>query len=343
MELFRTTLRQNEPSGAYANPPEVALTVCDPGAAPVPAKGETAAVLLSIYNGETFLPAQLDSFLAQSHPDWVLYWRDDGSADASIRLLRDFGTDLGPARCIFSAGGGRHHVSRSFFALLAAAHAGRASTFAFADQDDVWLPQKLARGVAALAAVPPERPALYCARRILVDSKLRRTGEPGPLRRPPSFPAALTQNVAPGCTMMLNRPAADLILATEPPETVWHDWWSYVVVAAAGGSIIADNAATVLYRQHGANHIGEVRGKLRRGLAALRRGPAPFMRLLREHVATLESKPHLIPLEARQQLDIIARGLHGGFGDRLRALRLPGFRRQTWLETLLFRIWFMIG
>jgi len=30
-------------------------------------------------------------------------------------------------------------------------------------------------------------------------------------------------------------------------------------------------------------------------------------------------------------------------GARLRALRLRGFRRQTWLETLVFRVWFMIG
>lgn len=303
----------------------------------------SVAILLSTYNGESFLPAQLHSFLAQTHHDWMLYWRDDGSTDGSVRLLQQFAADMGEKRCISPAGGGRQHITRSFLSLLRVARKDTAAYFAFSDQDDVWLPEKLERGIAALEAVPPGQPALYCAQRIIVNSMLMRTGEPGPLRRPPSFPAALTQNVAPGCTMMLNRAAADLILASEPPDTVWHDWWCYVIVAAAGGRILADPDATVLYRQHGKNHVGEPHSWWRRGIAALRRGPGPYMRLLREHVATLEAKPDLLPDRTRLQLAVIVRGLNGGIGARLHALRLPGFVRQTWLETLVFRVWFMIG
>jgi hypothetical protein len=45
----------------------------------------------------------------------------------------------------------------------------------------------------------------------------------------------------------------------------------------------------------------------------------------------------------RAQLARIAWGLEGGIGQRLRVLGMPDFRRQTWLETLLFRIWFLLN
>lgn len=303
----------------------------------------SVAIMLSTYNGEAFLPAQLHSFLAQTHHDWMLYWRDDGSTDRSAQLVQRFGDELGERRCVSPTGGGCQHITRSFFSLLRAARTEAAAYFAFSDQDDVWLPEKLERGIALLESVPPDQPALYCAQRIIVNSRLLRTGEPGPLRRAPGFPASLTQNIAPGCTMMLNRAAADLILSSDPPDTVWHDWWCYVVVSAAGGRVLADPDATVLYRQHGKNHVGEPRSWWRRGIAALRRGPGPYMRLLRQHVATLQAHADLLPDPTHRQLAVITRGLNGGLRARLHALRLPGFVRQTWLETLVFRVWFMIG
>jgi hypothetical protein len=304
---------------------------------------QSVAILLSTYNGEAFLSAQLHSFIAQTHHAWTLYWRDDGSSDASVRLMRDFAMDTGEDRCVFSTGGGRRHITRSFLELLRSARTGSAEYFAFSDQDDVWLPDKLARGIAALEAVPPGQPALYCAHRIVVDEELWHIADPAPLRRPPGFPAALTQNIAPGCTTMLNRAAADLVLASAPPHTVWHDWWSYIIVAAAGGQVFVDPMATVLYRQHDGNHVGEPRGVLRRGIAALRRGPGPFMRLLRQHVRTLQQSQDLLPEAISAQVAAIASALNGSRLSRLKILGLPGLRRQTGLETLVFRVWFLLG
>lgn len=303
----------------------------------------TVAILLSVYNGESFLAAQLRSYLSQTHDDWTLHWRDDGSSDVSARVIGQFAAEVGNGRCEFHHDIGRRHAARSFLALLRAARASDAAYFAFSDQDDVWLPEKLALGVAALDKVSGAEPALYCAGRILVDANLRRRYVPGRLHRPPGFPAALTQNIAPGCTMMLNRAAADLVLASQPPETTWHDWWSYIVVAAAGGHVLIDRTTTVLYRQHANNQVGEPGVWWRRGIAALRRGPAPFMRLLRRHVTTLQAHPDLLAEATHRQLAVIAEGLNGGFCARLRALRLTDFRRQTWLETMVFRVWFVIG
>jgi glycosyltransferase involved in cell wall biosynthesis len=303
----------------------------------------SVAILLSTYNGESFLPAQLRSYLSQVHDDWTLHWRDDGSTDASVQVVAQFAAEVGHGRCIFRDEAGQRRATSSFLALLRAARGSNAAYFAFSDQDDVWLPDKLERGVTALDRVSGAEPALYCAGRILVDAELRRQYVPGGLHRPPGFPAALTQNVAPGCTMMLNRAAADLVLASQPPETTWHDWWCYLIVAAAGGHLLIDRTATVLYRQHTDNWVGEYYSLWQRGIAALRRGPRPFMRLLRQHAKALMARPDLLTDDARHQLSVITHGLENGLWARATAIRLSGFARQTWLENLVFRLWFMFG
>jgi hypothetical protein len=303
-------------------------------------------ILLSTYNGAAYLPDQLASFVAQTHPGWTLLWRDDGSTDATVAIMERFAAEHGPGRCTrLHAPAGNLGASASFLALLRAAlpTLGAEDAAAFADQDDVWLPEKLALGLAALAAVPPGRPALACARQVLVDAQLRRFGESPPLRHPPGFPAALAQNVATGCTILLNRAAAALIAGSTPPQPFFHDWWSYLLVAAAGGEVRMDPTPLVLYRQHGANAVGAPASVLRRAHLALRRGSGAFMALFRAHLAALAAhRPALTPA-ARDGVARLQAALAGGFAPRLRALGMPGLRRQTFLETLTFRLWFLFG
>ena len=117
------------------------------------------SILLSTFNGAAFLPAQLASFGTQSWRDWVLYWRDDGSTDGTPDLLRAFAAGDGKGRCIEIADTAGHlGIAGSFLTLLRAAPPDTIA--AFADQDDVWLPGKIERGVAALSGLPETRPAL---------------------------------------------------------------------------------------------------------------------------------------------------------------------------------------
>lgn len=150
------------------------------------------AILLSTYNGQRFLSGQLDSLRAQTHEDWVLYWRDDGSSDTSPAILHDFLARLPPGRVMPLTDPGRYGATESFLRLLRAAVRDGYETLAFADQDNVWLSDKLARGIAALGAVPATVPALYFARQRLVDTELRPLGWSPPVRGPLGFPAALT-------------------------------------------------------------------------------------------------------------------------------------------------------
>jgi glycosyltransferase involved in cell wall biosynthesis len=303
-------------------------------------------ILLATYNGAPWLREQLDSLLRQTHDNWVLYWRDDGSGDGTVAILQEFGQRAGQGRCVrLAEPPGRIGAAGSFIALLRSVSDTLAERdlVAFADQDDVWLPQKLARGIAALRAAPRDEPVLYCARQILVNDTLQHLGVSKPLLRPAGFPTALTQNVATGCTVMLNRPAARLVAASRPSTGTLHDWWAYLLVTAAGGRLIQDDEPVVLYRQHALNLVGAPASMASRAVAALRRGPALFMTVLREHIAALLAQPELISERARAELATLDRALRSGFWHRLAALRTPGLHRQTWPETLLFRCWFLIG
>jgi hypothetical protein len=125
--------------------------------------------------------------------------------------------------------------------------------------------------------------------------------------------------------MMLNRAAAKLIGKSPVPEDTWHDWWSYIVVAACDGMIITNQSPDILYRQHGRNLVGETLSLWSRAVGALRAWDGPMSEQTRTHLAIIEG--------AR----------HGGLHARIRALLVPGLVRQTWLETQVFRLWFLWG
>ena len=311
--------------------------------------GEVASrvlILLSTYNGAAYLHEQLQSLSAQTHTDWIVYWRDDGSGDGTVGIMSEFAAAVGDHRFVrVPEPAGRLWPTASFIALLQAAVPvmGAADCVAFADQDDVWLPDKLARAVKALASADVKAPTLYCARLAVVDANLRLSRATTITQRGSGFPAALTQNIATGCTVMLNGSAAKLIASSVLPPGTFHDWWSYLLVTAAGGRVLVDETVVALYRQHGRNVVGAPASQPQRAAAALRRGPVAFMNMLREHVQALVSRPDLVTGHNYQVLMQIHDALQGNVLKKVTALRLPGLRRQGWLETLLFRIWFLIG
>jgi glycosyltransferase involved in cell wall biosynthesis len=298
-------------------------------------------ILLSVLDGAEYLPVQLESLERQTESGWMLLWRDDGSQDGSVRILEEFAARRAAGQVRRLGGPGpRLGVAASFLTLLCAAPAD-AGFFAFCDQDDVWLPDKLARAIGALAAAPPEQPALYCARQILVDRDLRRIGLSPAVRRDPGLANALVQNIATGCTTVLNATARRHVLAVAPPPRTLHDWWSYLVVTAAGGKVVFDDQPALLYRQHGANAVGANASELARGLRALRRGPIPFLGAMAANIEALSAFPELTA-EARRTLEALGTLRTGDLLARLRTLHRTGLRRQSPCEDWLLRLWFAL-
>ena len=216
------------------------------------------AVLLSTFNGEAFLAGQLDSLLAQRDVEVEVFARDDGSSDATREILVGYarwwpqlaapmtGPNLGPAA--------------SFLTLLGS-ETGGFDAFAFCDQDDVWLPDKLARAAGRLRDGGGDSPALYCSRVMCVDRSLRPLG-PAPIKRDGRFEHLLFENIAFGVTVVMNVGAAALVRSRLPRSgVIMHDWWCALVVSAFG-KVIYDERPGVLYRQHGENQIGQSASRL---------------------------------------------------------------------------------
>ncbi len=212
------------------------------------------AVLLSTFNGAAYLTALLESIRKQNWPHWDLWIRDDGSHDGTFEILEDF------AMRSKSEGmtGNRVHVIRgenagisgSFFQLLEQAGDDYGG-YAFCDQDDIWLPEKLERAAQALKE---GQPMLYHARQWLMDQN---SGKRELSARPANtgFANALVQNQVVGCTLVVNSRLRSCVLqalrSTDGLHSriIMHDWWCYLLGSGIG-TIHYDPHPVILFRRH---------------------------------------------------------------------------------------------
>ncbi len=193
------------------------------------------AVLMCTMQGQHFLAQQLNSIATQTHPCWEIWASDDGSDDHTRAILEYYQSHWGEDRISIHAGPAEGSTA-NFLSLTCRADID-ADYFAYADQDDVWEDDKLERAVAWLQTVPPDVPALYGSRTLLVDARNQHLGYSPLFERPPSFRNALVQSVAGGNTMVFNRAARDLLrCAGEDVEAITHDWWAYMLMSGCGGS-----------------------------------------------------------------------------------------------------------
>ncbi|MDH0289119.1 glycosyltransferase family 2 protein [Pseudomonas sp. GD04087] len=213
------------------------------------------AILLSTYNGAAYLSEQLESLLSQTVKNWVIHASDDGSNDATLEILFQFQRRVGADRFHIHAGP-RQGFAANFLSALKRTK-GQAEYFAFCDQDDLWEPDKLERGLQWASSQPPDSPLLYCSRTRLIDSSGQCIGYSPLFRRAPSFANALVQSIAGGNTMLFNSVTAELLCRT-PRHTpiISHDWWAYILVTGCGGCVNYDEHPAINYRQHGNNLIG---------------------------------------------------------------------------------------
>jgi glycosyltransferase involved in cell wall biosynthesis len=205
-----------------------------------------AHILLATFNGERFLAEQLDSILSQDDPDFVLLVRDDGSTDRTLDILASYAA--ADQRVVLLASSG-HLGAPGSFAELTRAAPTNAPVYLYADQDDVWMPYRLARARAALVHKPS--PTLYGSRVEYADTELR----PGPRSRSVrrfGLGNALVENVFTGCASAINSAARDLLVEVTRPEDTCFDWWAYLVLATFG-DLATDDVVTVRHRFHGAN------------------------------------------------------------------------------------------
>jgi glycosyltransferase involved in cell wall biosynthesis len=117
------------------------------------------SVVLPTFNRLHYLSATIDSVCAQSFRDWELIIADDGSAEASTNFLS---TLADPRIKVLLL----QHSGNPAAVRNAAIREARGKFVAFIDSDDLWLPQKLERQLAAMAACPQRRWSYTSIRRI---------------------------------------------------------------------------------------------------------------------------------------------------------------------------------
>ena len=230
----------------------------------------TVHIICAVFNGARFLPEFLQSLDAQTHADWRLWVRDDGSADTTPHIIRD-AASRDPRVCLVHTGGPQLGAAGAFGWLLDQLPAD-AEYVMCADQDDVWLPLKIEATLAAMrdaereGRTPARGAVLVHTDLSVVDDALRLVHpsfwtfagiEPEPV----SLRRFAVRNVVTGATVMINRPLRELI-GSPPPEAIFHDWW-FSLVAAALGRVVSIRRATVLYRQHTANTVGARDSRIR--------------------------------------------------------------------------------
>lgn len=299
------------------------------------ATGPHVRILMGTWEGAGHLRAQLDSFADQTHCDWSLWVSDDGSRDDTRAVLAGFAADH-PGREIRLFDGPRAGAAANYLSLLSRPELPRdGAVIALSDQDDVWMPDRLAQALAHLARHPDDRPVLYAANTVLTDRALRPIRQIAPRGEAPGFENALVQNIVAGNTVALNPAAAALAQGAIPPGPVpYHDWWLYLLITGAGGIVAYDRGQRLWYRQHEGNVLGAHRGA-RAGLRRVRLMlDGTYGGWLRDNLAALEAvAAHLTPEHAAQVARLRADAGRGGW-TRWQALKAAGIHRKSRLGTL---------
>ncbi|UXU75114.1 MULTISPECIES: glycosyltransferase [unclassified Paracoccus (in: a-proteobacteria)] len=290
----------------------------------------TAPILIAMatFNGARFLRPQLDSIAAQTLPGWRLLISDDGSTDGTRGVIEAFARTREPGQ-VTLIDGPRRGATRNFLHLTAQVPAGH--WLAYADQDDVWYPQRLQRGAEFLAR--QQGPAIFAARTTICDHDLR------PLTPAPHFPGpfgfrnALIQACLPGNTILANAEAVALMQRAVPAAAaagiVSHDWWAYQVLSGAGARLHRDAAQLVYYRQHDDNVMGRNDTARARAHRAARLLDGQFAQWLARNQRALEPVADLLLPENRRLLADFGRLLNSpGLSAAVRMLKM-GLYRQS--------------
>ena len=189
------------------------------------------AVLISTYNGEKYLKEQLNSIFNQTYSNIEIVIRDDGSSDGTIDLIKEYQQKYSN---ITLEKGNNVGFIKSFFALLNLANA---DYYAYCDQDDVWLENKIELAVNALNKADNTKPNMVFGNSDYYDENMNFSSK-GEQHKTFSFQNSLYECVAQGMTMTINQVAKEMITQNIPEKCLFHDWWTYMICSGLRRSFV---------------------------------------------------------------------------------------------------------
>jgi glycosyltransferase involved in cell wall biosynthesis len=217
------------------------------------------SIALATYNGEKYLPFQLESIAGQTLLPAELIVSDDGSTDRTMEIVREFAASAPFPVRILQPGDNRLGFRDNF---MRATQLCSADLIAFCDQDDIWDREKLAIVTRAF----DDRDVLLAYHNaLLINAANKRVshlyhGTPRGRRYPP-----LSRHpwlVVPGFLQVFRRELLDFsVLHANSRDVYWpdatlpHDRW-FFLLASVLGTVVYINKPLAHYRQHTGNVFG---------------------------------------------------------------------------------------
>lgn len=219
----------------------------------------TCGVALCTYNGQEYLQEQLESIVNQSRlPDAIVIC-DDRSTDQTWEILKAFEA-TSPIPVTIARNDAQRGIIRNFERAVSML---QTDLIFLCDQDDIWLPDKVA-GLSSVLAGAPET-LLVFTDALLIDGTGRELGmtlfdglqldpwEKKALAGGNGFEVFCRRNLVTGATAAFRR---SLLSTAMPfPDVCLHDEW-LALIASAKGKVTRLPTPTIKYRQHEKNVVG---------------------------------------------------------------------------------------
>lgn len=218
---------------------------------------EIVDVLLPTYNGEKYLGELLDSILTQTHKNIRIIISDDCSTDSTSEILKEYQKKDNRIE-IYLQEKNLRVVKNIEFLLKKVEN----KYFMLADQDDVWLPNKIEKSIQKMEQ---ENADLVFGDLEVVDKDLQTIypsfGDFMLLNRKinkyiDSYKLNYLYNCVTGCTIISKKEQIPNILPL-PNDSKYliHDHWIALMVSLHGRLAYMPERY-IKYRQHGNNQVG---------------------------------------------------------------------------------------
>ena len=296
-----------------------------------------AVVLLSTYNGERYLRAQLDSILGQTYENLELYIRDDGSKDGTVEILREYAARH--KKIVLISGSGNLGYPACFYALTDMAP--DADYYFFSDQDDVWFADKVERAVKRLEQEPAEEPRAYFGGYTVCNSDLQPVGSSPEVKKSPQLKDALFEVCGLEFTMAVNRAGLKLLNENKPSFAQARGTWRCMLYTAFG-KVICDNTPCAYYRRHESAVTSAKQSGIGMWIWRIKTfffgGFAEYGEILRDFDQTMGGR---LNNKERRMVHLFANGHY--FPDVFVRVFYPKRLRRKLLDELALRLVFFIG
>lgn len=216
---------------------------------------EQVDILMATYNGEKYLKEQLESILNQTYTNIRLLINDDCSTDKTIEILKEY--EQKDNRIYVQYNKENLGSIKNFENLLSRVEN---KYFMLADQDDVWMPQKVEK---SLDKITKENADLVFTDLEAVDENLK-TITPSVVRymgfkknidKYNDYKLVFLRNCVTGCTIISKKELIKKYIPIPNKEPMVHDWWMALMIAQDGKLAFLDEP-TIKYRQHSKNQLG---------------------------------------------------------------------------------------